>query len=307
MYLSRLGVRLLTAVFLCSVCGCPFQGKTARVGSNDLPPATPGLELQEEDYAQVRKSFRTQLLRHGPAPQAWEPARPPRGVTEVQYPSGNLRLKAWLQRPAGDDKKRPAVLFLHGGWAFGEDDWIMARPFLDAGYVLMTPILRGENGQPGSFTMFYDEVDDVLAAADYLAQQPGVDADRIYLSGHSAGGTLTMLAALTSPRFRAAASLSGSADRIQFIKGGYRKEVPFDLQDPREFLVRSPVAYATSFKCPIRLYYGTEEGFFDSETRRTALLAKAKGLDAEAMAVPGDHLTSVPGGLRLAIAFFQQQ
>ena len=41
----------------------------------------------------------------------------------------------------------------------------MAQPYRDAGYIVMIPILRGENGQPGFYTMFYDEVDDVLGAA----------------------------------------------------------------------------------------------------------------------------------------------
>jgi poly(3-hydroxybutyrate) depolymerase len=37
--------------------------------------------------------------------------------------------------------------------------------------------------------MFYDEVNDVLAAADALAVQPYVDSTGIFVSGHSAGGT----------------------------------------------------------------------------------------------------------------------
>jgi dipeptidyl aminopeptidase/acylaminoacyl peptidase len=272
-----------------------------------LPPATPGLELQEEDYAQARKQFRTKLVRTGPAPQPWQPVRAPAGVTEITYASGGLQLRAWVNPPAPGGARRPAVLFLHGGWAFGEDDWEMAQPFRDAGYVVLTPVLRGENGQPGAFTMFYDEVDDVLAAADYLAQLPYADASRLYLAGHSAGGTLTMLAAMASNRFRAAASLSGSADRIEFVRGGYDRAVPFDQSDIREFRMRSAVAYAGSFKCPVRLFHGSEETFFDAETRRTALLAKGRGLDVEAVVVPGDHFSSVPGALQQAIAFFRQK
>jgi acetyl esterase/lipase len=46
-------------------------------------------------------------------------------------------------------------------------------------------------------------VEDVLAAAEFLAKQPGIDPQRIYLGGHSTGGTLALLAAAASPRFRA--------------------------------------------------------------------------------------------------------
>jgi hypothetical protein len=34
----------------------------------------------------------------------------------------------------------PAVLFVHGGFAFDRGDFAIAKPFLDAGFVVMTPI-----------------------------------------------------------------------------------------------------------------------------------------------------------------------
>jgi len=46
------------------------------------------------------------------------------------------------------------------------------------------------------------EVDDVLDATTYLEKQPYVDSHRIYLGGHSTGGTLALLAAECSDRFR---------------------------------------------------------------------------------------------------------
>lgn len=272
-----------------------------------LPPATPGLEPHDEDYAAARHQFHTKLLRKGPAPQPWQPVKPPNGVTEVEYVSNDLRLKAWVNIPKGNSAKQPAVLFLHGGWAFGEDDWDMARPYRDAGFITMTPLLRGENGQPGVFSLFYDEVDDVLAGADFLSKQAYVDPKRLYISGHSVGGTLTMLAALTSDRFRAAASISGSPDQVAFTRAQTRNLVPFDPSDMREFRMRSPVAFAGSFKCPTRLFYGSAEPFFEAPTRRTASLAKGKGLDVEAHVVPGDHMSCVPGAMKQAIEFFRSR
>ena len=265
--------------------------------------AAEDLDLQQEDYAQARGKFHTKLLRQEPAPRKSQPVQAPAGVQQVEYPSGKLRLKAWINPPAGAGK-RPAVLFLHGGWAFGDEDWDMAQPFRDAGYVVMTPILRGENGQPGSFTMFYDEVDDVVAAAQYLAKQPYVDEKHFYLSGHSAGGTLTLLAAMASPRFKAAASFSGSPNQKRFARE-YPQDVPFNQSDMREFDLRSPIAYATSFKCPVRLYYGSDELDFALASQTTAMRAKTKGLDVEAVSIPGDHDTAVPEAMRLAIQFFK--
>jgi dipeptidyl aminopeptidase/acylaminoacyl peptidase len=288
------------------------QGKqdspaTKDAGAEKLPPATPGLELQEEDYAAARGRFHTKLLRKGPAPQPWQPVKRPAGVAEVEYTSGGLRLRAWVNQTTGKTGKLPAILYLHGGWAFGADDWEQAQPLRDAGFVVMTPLLRGENGQVGNFTMFYDEIDDVLAAADQLARLPQVDPQRIYVAGHSAGGTHALLAAMASNRFRAAVSLSGSPDQLEFVRSGWEKVVPFDQTDIREFQLRSPVAYATSFKCPTRLYVGGAEAEFHASTRRTALLAKERGLDVEVIVLPGDHFSAVPEALRQTIAFFRKR
>jgi hypothetical protein len=115
-----------------------------------------------------------------------------------------------------------------------------------------------------------------------------------------------MLTAMTTARFRAAASFSGSPDQAEWTKG-QEQFIPFDRNDRREFQMRSPLAFATSFKCPARLYYGAKEIFFDALTRRTATLAKQKNLDVEAIAVPGDHFGAVPEEIRRSIEFFQSR
>jgi dienelactone hydrolase len=282
-------------------------GSLLGCGRHDgIPPPSTGLDLQSQSYAKARAQFRTDLLEKGPSPQKWRPVTAPRDVQEVNYTSGKLKLKAWF-KPATAKSARPAVLFLHGGFAFGHDDWGMAQPFRDAGFAVMTPMLRGENGQSGYYSLFYDEVDDVLAAADYLAKVPGVDPKRIFIAGHSAGGTLTLLAALASKQFRAAASFSGSPDLVVFARGMDNSLIPFDPSRIREYQMRSPVAFANSFQCPVRIYYGSLESIFDAGSRRTAALAQQHKLDVQAIRVTGDHFSSVPTAIERAIEFFKQQ
>jgi len=261
---------------------------------------------QSEDYAEARRNFQTRLVRQGPAPQAWQHEVAPPGVQQIEYVSGGLRLKAWVDNAPPGAAAKPAVLFLHGGFAFDESDWDQARPFRDAGFVTMTPMLRGENGLPGAYSMFYNEVEDVLAAAEALAKHSGVDPNRIYVSGHSVGGTLALLAAMTSNRFRAAASFSGSPDQVAWSRG-QPEVIPFDSTIQREFQMRSPQAFARSFKCPTRIYYGSQEFYFRSSSQKTAELAKSAGLDVEAISVPGDHLSMADPAMRQAIAFFRQK
>jgi dienelactone hydrolase len=281
--------------------------RTMATRSDGVPitvaPAVDDLELQSEQYAEARKSFRTVLRIKGPSPQALplNTDFPPE-IQSIEYMSGGLKLKAYVDPAPADGQKRPAVLFLHGGFAFGEDDPMMPQPYRDAGYIVMLPILRGENGQPGTFTLFYDEVDDVLSAADSLAALPYVDADRIFVAGHSAGGTLAQLASMTSKQFRAAASFSGSCNQRSQTDNTLLR---FDTSDVVEYLMRSPQAYATSYLCPIRLYFGTEEIWAAGPTRTTVDRAQQAGIDIASETVPGGHMTCVPESIRRSIQFFK--
>ncbi len=293
--------KFITTVFT----GAALLASHRTFGQQDFAPL---VKIQTEDYAQARSHFQTKLSRQGPTPQEWSPVKAPPGVSEVKYVSGKMRFSAWMNRPTDESHKHPAVLFLHGGFAFGQDDWDVSQPFRDAGYVVLTPLLRGENGQSGAYSFFYDEVDDVLAAADYLRSQPYVDASHLYIAGPSAGGAMVLLAAMTTNYFRAAASFSASPDQVVFCRHARRaaQDVPFDISNLRELEVRSPLAYATSFKCPARLFYGTQEPEWHLTSQRTAALARAHGLDVQAIQVSGDHESSVLPGIKQSILFFQK-
>jgi formylglycine-generating enzyme required for sulfatase activity len=268
----------------------------------------PGFEAREEDYAQARSQFQTRLIRKGPSPQEQPMPAPPEGVSVVEYTSGNLHLKGWINRPSDEARKHPAVLYLHGGFALGAGDWEQSKAYREAGFVVMTPMFRGENGQPGSFSYFYDEVDDVRAAAEYLTKQSYIDSKRVFLAGHSIGGTMTLLASMASKHFRAAASFDGFPYWAVFADDW---ALPFDKSDPREINLRSPLPYTSSLKCPLRLYYHDAErdllgDYLTFMNRRMVAMAKNRGLDVDAVAVAGDHMTHVAAAMRQSIGFFQR-
>lgn len=296
-----------TLALLLLFCGMTFGQQPPAVQPDFHPPVA----VQHEDYAKARRHFHTKLTRVGPSPQKWAAVTPPAGITEIAYPSGPLQLKAWINEPDGSENipKYPAVLFLHGGHSFSSGDWEMSQPYRDAGFVVMSPMLRGENGQPGSFSMYYDEVDDVIAAAEFLRHLPYVDSKRVFVAGHSVGGTMTMLSTLLYKHFRAAAAFSGSPDQVIYVKyaPGAKDRAPFDITDMRELEMRSPLAFPASFRCPLRIYYGSQETHFDLTSQRTAEIARAHGHDVEAVKVQGNHLTQVPDAIKASIEFFRQQ
>jgi dipeptidyl aminopeptidase/acylaminoacyl peptidase len=261
--------------------------------------------IRSTDYAADRAQFQTRLLYKGPSPQDYEPVTPPKGVSVVTYPSGNLSLKAWVKLPDKAPEHAPVVVFLHGGFAFGAEDFEMAEPFRKAGFAIVVPILRGENGQAGQYSMLYDEVGDAIAAAEFVSKQSYADPARIYLAGHSVGGTIAMLSGMASSKFKAVASFSGSPDQVKWTGGSNAGIVPFDKSNPREYEMRSPISYPASFKSPTRIYYGSQEGFFRDTTKRLVELARAAGRDVEMKEFPGDHFSAVPAEIAEAIAFFK--
>src|SRR5262249_44551679 len=115
---------------------------------------------------------------------------------------------------------------------------------------------RGGNTNPGVKESFLGEMDDVIAAAAFLAKQRYVDPERIYLGGHSTGGTLVLLVAECSDKFRAVFSF-GPVDDIR----GYGPEyMPFDTSNPREAELRSPGRWLASITSPTFVFEGTVDG-----------------------------------------------
>jgi RNA polymerase sigma factor (sigma-70 family) len=272
-------------------------------------PVPPIVAIQTEEYSAVRKSFRTKLLKHGPATAPTPIPPTPADAQLVEYSSGAMHLKSWLFVPTTGPAKRPAVIHLVGGLKLHPDKWANTKLFRDAGFVFMMPTLRSEHGQAGDFTAYYDEVDDVIAAAEYLRSLPSVDPDRIFLVGYGDGGAVALLTAEASNQFRAVAPISAIHDYLLLSKAlppaGY-KNLVFDTTNPREFEVRSGFAYLPSLKCPAQIFYGKEEWYFAATADRMVEVGKAHHLDVSATAVPGDSKTATLESLRQALAFFQK-
>ena len=269
----------------------------AAAAADEEPP------LIREDYALARQRFQTRLLERGPAPDEAQPLTAPPGARQVWYRSGSLDLVAWISDAADWGASRPAVLFLHGGNSLWQGHWDLARPYVEAGYVAMMPALRGENGLPGNFSGFYDETADVLAAAEVLRAQPGVDPARLFLAGHSVGGTLTLLGAMSTRLFRAAASFSGNPDARAFFHR-FPEDIRFNSADPLEFDMRSAACFAESFKCPVLLLHGSGEHGSDAAIRLTVERSQAAGLNVQRGVIEGDHSSAIPGEAAESLRFF---
>ncbi|HEX7761061.1 MAG TPA: prolyl oligopeptidase family serine peptidase [Caulobacteraceae bacterium] len=224
------------------------------------PAATPA----DETLAQARANFVSNTA-SGTVGGGPVDVPPPEVFRLVRYPTPLGQMDAYLTPPPKDGPvRRPAIIWMTGGDSNSINDlWTpepvsndqTAHAFRDAGMVMMFPSLRGGNLNPGHREGFYGEVNDVLSAADYLAALPYVDPARIYLGGHSTGGTLVLLTGEYSGRFRAVFAFGPVSHAISY-NGQF---LPPGMTDPRELKLRSPVEWLTSIRSPVFVFEGDQK------------------------------------------------
>ncbi|PYM70471.1 MAG: hypothetical protein DME03_21005 [Candidatus Rokuibacteriota bacterium] len=153
--------------------------------------------------------------------------QPAPNYTEVFYPSGGLRIQAYLYRPEGDGPF-PAVIYNHGSRSGRERQSVpfehIGRLLTSAGYVALVSERRGYGRSDGVtwpedvgktrgrvVGRLDEETDDVLAAVDFLRTQAFVDTKRLGVMGWSFGGIVTMFAVSRSNAFAVAVDQAGGA------------------------------------------------------------------------------------------------
>lgn len=219
---------------------------------------------------EARKGYKT-VVRSPEAAGQRKPNPPIPPATEytlVRYSSPAGVLDAYLSARPKDTKKHPAVIWAKGGYGglgiFWEsepaDNDQTPQAFKDAGCVVMIPAWRGQGRNPGKFEKFYGEVDDALAAIDYVAKLPYVDSSRIYMVGHSTGGTMVLLTAEASTKLRAAFSLGGAPDVQRWVTHeDDHSETPFDYNDAKEGQLRSAINFVSSLQTPTWYFEGDSD------------------------------------------------
>jgi acetyl esterase/lipase len=253
--MMRSSLTLLSFILL---FGCGGQPSPSPDGSDARPD-------QKMTLPEARRGFQTKLVRQV-AQKEPVPQPPAKLFRIVRYESPAGKMAAYLSQPLGDGKKHPAIVWIFGGFGndIGEAAWVdqkrdndqSASAFRKEGIVMMYPSLRGGNDNPGFQESFYGEVDDVLAAVDFLAKQDYVDPKRIYLGGHSTGGTLALLVAESTDRFRGVFSFGPVSD----VVGYGPDELMFDLNNAKERQLRAPGNWLHAIRNPTFVFEGTLQG-----------------------------------------------
>ncbi|MEV6850196.1 alpha/beta hydrolase [Actinoplanes sp. NPDC051411] len=147
---------------------------------------------------------------------------------EVTVGSGPLAVTGVVTLPAGPGP-HPAVVMLSGSGAHDRDETIgRNKPFKDIAWGLAgrgVATLRYDKvtyAHPGlvagdpDFTVQGEYVDHAVAAVELLRGHPSVDPARVFVLGHSEGGTLAPRVAAAEPAVAGLVILAGGAQPLQW-------------------------------------------------------------------------------------------
>ena len=152
-------------------------------------------------------------------------------------------IEGLLMKPRGYVKGRryPTILRIHGGpvYQFSREfmpDW---QAYADAGFLVVAVNPRGSSGRGFDFAraIYADwgnkDVQDVLAAVDYVVAQGWADPQRLGVGGWSYGSILTNYVIASDGRFKAAVSGAGVSNSLAaYGYDQYSREYELELGVP---------------------------------------------------------------------------
>ena len=223
------------------------------------------------------------------------------------FENNGFRVHYLVLRPEGfrEDKKYPAILYIHGGAKMCYTDaFFHEMQFLAGkGYFVLYGNPHGSDGQGSAFARLlghYGEPDyeDIMAALEEaLRRYPNIDPERLGVAGGSYGGIMTNWVITHTDRFKAAVaqrsicsmvSTFGTADNgFNFV----REQMDGDLWDGFDNLWRqSPLKYANQCRTPLLLIHSDEDyRCHYSEAMQMFTALRYHGVEAEICLIHGEN------------------
>lgn len=187
----------------------------------------------------------------------------------VTYLSNGSLVQASMYRPAGDGPF-PAIIYNHGGTSAADPSAYASKAIqLSEGgtYVVLITAYRGDIGSEGELSLSIGDVNDVLAAIEYVKSKTYVDADKIGMVGESRGGNTTLSAASrNNTDLKAVVSWYGYVNIVtycEYIGEELCLELygisPLSTNYDHLIRIASPINYTSKLTMPLQNSHGTAD------------------------------------------------
>jgi len=192
-----------------------------------------------------------------------------------------------------------AIVYIHGGPAAQSVNSFnrFIQHIVNQGYMVIAPNYRGSTGygkefqQANLFDMGGGDLQDVLAAADFLMQTGYPDKKKLIVMGGSYGGYLTMMAVTKAPELWAAGVpivpfvnwFTEIQNEDPVLQQSDRATMGDPEKNPDFFRERSPLFFVNHVKAPLLLLAGANDPRCPAEeTKQVIEAVKKQGGVAEA-------------------------
>jgi dipeptidyl aminopeptidase/acylaminoacyl peptidase len=262
-------------------------------------------------HAAIYAGGRARELAPGSIPAAFPADRLVEPQRVVFAASDGMQIPGQIFVPRGDaaGKKRPALLFFHGGsrrqmllgWnyrSYYHNAYAMNQHLASKGYVVLSVNYRSGIGYGMEFreALQYgatgaSEFHDVLGAGLYLRGRDDVDPKRIGLWGGSYGGYLTALGlARASDLFAAGVDFHGVHDWNVTIRNFVPEYNPLAKPEAaRLALASSPLFSLEKWRSPVLVIHGDDDRNVPFvETVRLVEQLRKQGVEAEQLIFPDE-------------------
>ncbi len=232
------------------------------------------------------------------------------------YQNRPTRVFAWYGRPKGDGPF-PGVVLVHGGGGKAFREW--AQHWAERGYAALAMDLAGhgpdgrlpdggpEQGDDTKFRDFddttlrdmwtYHAVAAVLRGHSLLAAQPGVDRDRIGVTGISWGGYLTCIVAGIDSRLKGAVPVYGCGFLAENSVWREPRFQPMSAAQRAQWVRQfDPSQYLRGVTCPTLFLNGTNDFAYplDSYRKSYSLVPEKLRTVAVIPRLPHGHIWTFP-------------
>ncbi len=183
----------------------------------------------------------------------------------IQYGSADAEQ---LDLYTPNKKNAPIHIFVHGGaWRSGNgsgNNAYNARKFVESGMLYIAPDYQLAPDADGSMYPMVDQLRNAVVWTYQNAAKYGGNPDRIFLSGHSAGGHLGGVLITTD---WTEYGLPADVIKGAFLSSGMYDLYPVSLSSRNEYVEFSdkmvqdfsPINHIAKIKTPVILAYGTQE------------------------------------------------